>query len=198
VSLILERVRRFLLAIREESLQEKHSDLRTFSRLELIAVFDGLFGDLVDFSETMDIMFFQGLLDAERKKGLSYDGYFVTDFGIKYLRNPRLLSLDDDTELQELQQKIISTDWTGLAKRVGPEQSIEIKKLSNSLLSVIMQSDADIQTRTDACKRIEAVIVLLDAPNEPWQEIVGLLNHPTVTAFLAALNLLQFIIGLAN
>lgn len=45
---------------------------------------------------------------------------------------------------------------------------------------------------------IEAVIILLDSPNVPWPEIIRLLNHPTVTASLAALYLLQFIVGLAT
>jgi len=73
-----------------------------------------------------------------------------------------------------------------------------IRAKAKSLLLAIMQSDADIETRTDACKRVEAAILLLEAPNVPWREIVNLLAHPTVTAFLAALNLIQFILGFAQ
>ena len=90
-----------------------------------------------------------------------------------------------------------STNWTGLAKAVGPRQLQNIQDHTKALQIAIMQSDSDIQTKTDACKRVEAVLLLLEAPNVPWREVVGLLNHPSVTAFLAAVSLIQFIIGLA-
>jgi hypothetical protein len=198
VSIIQQKFWHFLAAIRKESLEGEYSGRHTFTRPELMTVFRNLFGNMTDFSEVMDTMFFQGVLDAEQKMGMNFEGYFVTDFGIKTLRDPSFLSFNDDSEFQETQQKISSIDWTGLAKNVSPEQSLEIKKQSKLLLSIIMQSDTDLQTRTDACKRIEAVIILLDAPNKPWREIVSLLNHPTVTAFLAALSLLQFIIGMVK
>jgi hypothetical protein len=102
-----------------------------------------------------------------------------------------------ERELRATHAAVDSTDWTGLAKSVSAAQAVIIREKSNSLLATIMQSDADIQTRTDACKRIEAVLLLLEAPNVPWREVVGLLTHPTVTAFLAALSLIQFIIGMA-
>ena len=93
--------------------------------------------------------------------------------------------------------RVDTTDWTGLAKAVSPQNLRAIRDQSKALQLAIMQSDADIQTKTDACKRVEAVIVLLEAPNVPWREVVNLLNHPTVTAFFAAVSLIQFIIGLA-
>jgi hypothetical protein len=93
--------------------------------------------------------------------------------------------------------EVDTTDWTGLAKAVSPQQLLTIKDHSRALQIAIMQSDADIQTKTDACKRVEAVLLLLEAPNVPWREVVALLNHPSVTAFLAAVSLIQFIIGLA-
>ncbi|KLE32835.1 hypothetical protein AAW01_02070 [Aurantiacibacter gangjinensis] len=103
----------------------------------------------------------------------------------------------DAPELERIQHAIDSTDWTGLGKAITRQKAVVIREKTDALLQAIIQSDADMETRTDACKRVEAAIVLLEAPNVPWREVVGLLNHPTVTAFLAALNLLQFIIGLA-
>lgn len=97
-----------------------------------------------------------------------------------------------------MDQLIDSTDWTGLGKKISKQNTAKIRKKSESLLKAIVQSDADVQTKIDACKRVEAVIVLLEAPNVPWRQVADLLNHPSVTAFLTALNILQFIIGLAS
>lgn len=97
-----------------------------------------------------------------------------------------------------LDQLIDSTDWTGLGKKINKDNVTKIRRKSESLLKAIIQSDADAQTKIDACKRVEAVIVLLEAPNVPWRQVVDLLNHPSVAAFLTALNIIQFIIGLAS
>jgi predicted nuclease of predicted toxin-antitoxin system len=93
--------------------------------------------------------------------------------------------------------RVDTSTWTGLGKNVSPANLQIIKDKAKALQVAIMQSDADFETKTDACKRVEAAIVLLEAPNVPWKEVVSLLNHPTVTAFLAAISLIQFIIGLA-
>ena len=90
-----------------------------------------------------------------------------------------------------------TTDWTGLSKAVGPQNLAIIRERTTALQLAIMQSDADIQLKTDACKRVEAVLILLEAPNVPWREVVSLLNHPAVTAFFATASIIQFIIGLA-
>jgi len=131
--------------------------------------------------------------------------FFLTetgvDEGLQLITNFRRLQerLDRDDNAESLSQSVIdSTDWTGLSKAITHHHSLVIRAKAKSLLLAIMQSDADIETRTDACKRVEAAILLLEAPNVPWREIVNLLAHPTVTAFLAALNLIQFILGFAQ
>ncbi len=93
--------------------------------------------------------------------------------------------------------RVDTADWTGLAKAVSPQNIKTIRDQSKALQLAIMQSDADIQTKTDACKRVEAVIILLEAPNVPWREVVSLLSHPALNAFFATTSLIQFIIGLA-
>ena len=112
--------------------------------------------------------------------------------GANAVRNDRAIP-----ELEKLQEVIDSTDWTGLGKAITHEKAVVVRQRTNALLEAIIQSDGDIGTRTDACKRVEAAIVLLEAPNVPWREVVNLLNHPSVTAFLAALSLIQFILGMA-
>lgn len=104
----------------------------------------------------------------------------------------------DNHDLSEIQRRIDSTNWTGLGNAISPSDAKLIRKKSKTLLAAIMQSDCDVQTKTDACKRVEAVIVLLEAPNVPWREVVSLLNHPTVSAFLVTLNILQLILGMAS
>jgi hypothetical protein len=104
--------------------------------------------------------------------------------------------IEDYTE-RELQIAVDSTDWTGLSKAVGPVNLAIIRERTTALQLAIMQSEADIQLKTDACKRVEAVMILLEAPNVPWREVVSLLNHPTVTTFFAAASIIQFIIELA-
>lgn len=99
-------------------------------------------------------------------------------------------------DIESLQTTIDSTDWTGLGKAISHEKVVLIREKSDALLQAIIQSDGDIGTRTDACKRVEAAITLLEAPNVPWREVVALLNHPTVTAFLAGISLIQLIIGM--
>lgn len=102
------------------------------------------------------------------------------------------------SNINDVQKVIDSTDWTGLGKRVGKNDAIRIRKSARSLLAAIVQSEADAQTKADACKRVEAVILLLEAPNVPWRQVVELLNHPTVTAFLAAVSLIQLILGMTS
>ena len=129
-------------------------------------------------------------------------GFFLTeqgvDEGLSLIRNFRRF-FDQDHELSQFDvishEVIDSTDWTGLGKAISREHSLIIRSKANSLLQAIIQSDADISSRTDACKRVEAAITLLEAPNVPWREVVNLLAHPSVSAFLAALNLIQFILG---
>ncbi len=147
-------------------------------------------------SEIIDIAAYEGLLDARNKQGPIFEDFFLTDHGREILSDPE--SFQVGAYEQETVDLIDSTDWTGLAKSISPAQKFEIRGKANELLSLIIQSDADEQTRLDACKRVEAVVCLLEAPNSPWRDIVSLLNHPSVTAFLAALNLIQFIIGIAK
>ena len=188
----------FLSLVREIETRNPGGRPQSISRKDLISLYNLNFEQNGKFSEVLDLLFFHGLMDADSKANHQFAGYFVTDFGVRFLRDPSKFPFLDDADASAIQRQIDSTDWTGLGKRIGPEQSIEIRKISKSLLSAIIQSDADIQTRTDACKRVEAVLLLLEAPNVPWREVVSLLNHPTVTAFLATLNLIQFIIGMAS
>ena len=113
------------------------------------------------------------------------------------LASPEIRDESDAAE-PSIYELIDSTDWTGLGKKISQENVIKIRKKTDSLLNAIIQSDADTQTKIDACKRVEAVILLLDAPNVPWRQVVELLNHSSVTAFLTALNIIQLIIGLAS
>nr|WP_057882762.1 DUF1508 domain-containing protein [Tsuneonella troitsensis] len=99
---------------------------------------------------------------------------------------------------EKIQRAVDSANWTGLGKAISAQKSAVIRLRANELLQTIIQSDGDIETRADACKRVEAALVLLEAPNVPWREVVNLLNHPAVTASLAALSLIQFILGLSN
>ena len=170
----------------------------TYSRSDLIYFFHTDFANKSDFSEVIDLLFYHEFMNARKKNGIPFEDYYLTLRGLEFGRNPSLFSLEDLNSLSELRKKIESTDWTGLARNVSPAHSRVIREKSQALLSAIIQSDADIQTRTDACKRVEAVIVLLDAPNAPWREIVDLLNHPTVTAFFAAVSLLQFLLGIGT
>lgn len=121
--------------------------------------------------------------------------YRMTDIGLEELQR---LEKSRNKKPDGLLAEIDSTDWTGLGKRVSPEQARSIKLKAQELLCLIVQSDADSQTKTNAMVRVEAVIKLLEAPNVPWREIVYLLNNPSVTAFLAALNLLQLLLGIAT
>jgi hypothetical protein len=126
-----------------------------------------------------------------------YDYLYPKFNNVELYGNGDLLPLGD-ADQQSIQSAIDSTNWTGLSTRISAEDSVIIRERAKVLLLAIMQSDADIQSRTDACKRVEAVIVLLEAPNVPWREVVGLLNHPSVTALFAALSLIQFLIGLSS
>ena len=160
-------------------------------------------------SAILERMVSDGLLEVKRSETDKEEYYEASSnvlahprYDYLYPRYVHAEQTDDealsDHERRELQKAIDSTNWTGLAKRVSKEDAAIIRERTKSLQLAIMQSDADIQTRADACKRVEAVIILLEAPNVPWPEIVRLLNHPTVTASLAALNILQFIVGLAT
>ncbi|MFN3423234.1 MAG: YegP family protein [Novosphingobium meiothermophilum] len=107
------------------------------------------------------------------------------------------LSGSDRLDIEDINQSINNTDWVCLAKGISNQDLALIQKRSKDLLASIIQSDADARTKADACKRVEAIIVLLEAPDVPWRQVIELLNHPAVTAFLAAVSLLQFILGMA-
>src|SRR3546814_8278554 len=85
-----------------------------------------------------------------------------------------------------------------LVKEDKPRKCDQDSKKIRILFEGNLPVKADSQTKIDACKRVEAVILLLDAPNVPWRQVVELLNHSSVTAFLTALNIIQLIIGLAS
>ena len=100
--------------------------------------------------------------------------------------------------VEHLQIDFDSTDWTGLSKKVSIENLKHINQKISALNDAILQSDADAQTKLNAIKRVEAVQALLEAPDVPWRAVVEILNYPSITAFLTALNIIQFIIGLAK
>lgn len=166
--------------------------------MDLINFFHGAFENKGDFTEVIDLLFFNKLMDADSKKNGHAEGYFITELGVEFLRRPQDFVLEDGRLARLKAIQVDSTDWTGLAKAVTPQKLQTIKEHSKALQVAIMQSDADIETKADACKRVEAVITLLEAPNVPWREVVSLLNHPSVTALLAAINLIQLIIGMGN
>jgi hypothetical protein len=153
------------------------------------------FDDKENLKAILDQMVLDGLLQRDWADSEIEPSYRATEQG----EYEAVFGLDgyipSGSSLEPIQ--VDTTDWTGLAKAVSPENLKIIREHSKALQIAIMQSDADIETKNDACKRVEAVITLLDAPNVPWREVVSLLNHPTVTAFLAAVSLIQFIIGMA-
>jgi hypothetical protein len=187
----------FLRSLREQSFKKDDGGLSTFSRMEMIRIFQDTFQGGDDISEVFDLLHYNKLLDAESKVNGNFEGHFVTDLGIEFLRNPERFSVIDGEVRRVSTIEVDTTDWTGLSKAVSPQNLSAIREKTTELQLAIMQSDADIQLKTDACKRVEAVLILLEAPNVPWREVVSLLNHPSVTALLAAVNLIQFIIGMA-
>ncbi|UYH55733.1 hypothetical protein N6L26_04020 [Qipengyuania sp. SS22] len=154
--------------------------------------------------EILDDAYKAGLIEFRGSNSARNAEMMITHQGILETNFSAYIDPDDDghvdhqSELDDLQKKIDSTSWTGLAVAASPAKIAIIREKSEALYQAIMQSDADLETRTNACKRVQAVILLLEAPNSPWPEIVSLLNHPSVTAFLATMNLLQFILGMAN
>lgn len=160
-------------------------------------------------SAILERMASDGLLERKSSPDSAQVYYRASDNALTHPRYdylyPRFVHEDEtderafsDAERHDLYRAIDSTNWTGLSKKIGPKDVKAIREKSKLLQQAIMQSDSDIQTKMDACKRVEAVIVLLEAPNAPWPEIVRLLSHPTVASFLATLSLLQFIVGLAQ
>lgn len=186
----------FLRAVSDYSLRVHGTTSSSLTRNELHQLYREKISTKLSFSELMDELFFHGLMDARIKSGLSYNNFFVTDLGLAFVRDPSSLNSSLENGLLPLQVKVDSADWTGLGKKVSPDHAKIIRSKANELLAAIIQSDADEVTRLDACKRVEAVICLLDAPNTPWREVAMLLSHPAVTAFFAAISLLQFLVGL--
>ncbi|MEA1619666.1 hypothetical protein SOQ14_12130 [Erythrobacter sp. T5W1-R] len=167
-----------------------------FSRLDLIKLINDNVTTEHSPGEIMDAASYNGFLDARNKRGPVFEDFYVTNAGRDFVNDPsKFENLEDSTEKARL---IDSTDWTGLSKAISYEQKVVIRAKANELLSLIIQSDADEQTRLDACKRVEAVICLLEAPNSPWRDIVTILTHPVLQTFFASTSLIQFIVGIAS
>jgi hypothetical protein len=187
----------FLRSLREQALANGDGGVTTFSRMEMIRIFQGKFQGGDDISEVFDLLHFNKLMDAESKVNGKFEGHYITDLGIEFLRNPERFSVVDGEVRRVRTIEVDTTDWTGLSKAVTPQNLTIIREKTTALQLAILQSDADSQLKMDACKRVEAVITLLEAPNVPWREVVSLLSHPALNAFFATTSLIQFIIGLA-
>jgi hypothetical protein len=187
----------FLRSLREQAVASGDVEVATFSRIEMIRLFQGMFQGGDDISEVFDLLHYNKLMDADSKVNGNFEGHYITDLGVEFLRHPERFSVVDGEVRRVSTIEVDTTDWTGLSKAVSPQNLSIIREKTTELQLAIMQSDADIQLKTDACKRVEAVLILLEAPNVPWREVVALLSHPAVNAFFAATSLIQFIIGLA-
>jgi hypothetical protein len=120
------------------------------------------------------------------------------DPSLKFPSGATHLSSATEPELAVRPPTAHSIDWTGLSKKVSIANLSDIKAKISALKASIDQSDADYQTKMNAFKRADAIQCLLEAPDVPWREIVELLQSPYFTAFLSALSLAQFIIGLGS
>jgi hypothetical protein len=101
-------------------------------------------------------------------------------------------------DASKIQIAIDSTDWTGLSKKISASDLGEIRIRVTALKQSIIQSGTDEQTKLNAIARADAIANLLEAPDVPWREVVQILNSPALSAFLVVVNIIQFIIGLAN
>ena len=104
---------------------------------------------------------------------------------------------EDEPDAPEV-PSFASANWTGITDRLGAEHRARINDLSGALLAAVRQSDLDERSKITACKHIEAVQILLEAPDPPWKAIVELLNQPALIAFLTAVDILRLIWGAAS
>lgn len=84
-------------------------------------------------------------------------------------------------------------NWKSIQLEKKDIQTIRAK--ASELVESIKQSNLEGRIRKNALAHANAVLILLEAPDPPWKQVVELLNQPGICAFLNAITILQLIVA---
>ena len=186
----------FLQLVRDDAFSKNANGLGAHSRSELISLFHSNFENKGDFSQILDLLFFNKLMDADSKQNGQFEGYFVTELGIDVLRHPDKFVLNKGELNRRAPDRVDATAWTGKKLILTDERAIiEVRQLSSELRERIYQTRFESNSDSQDLKSLADALVSVCAMAEPdLSPMERILAHPkfklyaTLTAGIAAIR----------
>jgi len=186
----------FLKLVREDSLRHNGNGVHTYTRSDLSSLFRENFKNKGDFSEIFDLVFFNGLMDAESKSTPQFEGYYITDFGIQFLRRPDAFSVRNDEPTDDGLRSHDSKTWTGKRLVLVDAELISriagnAHQLRNAVHAIEFQSNSDSQ---DLKGLADALVAVCEMAEPELSIIDQITSHPkfktyaTLVVFVATIR----------
>ncbi|MBX9884903.1 MAG: hypothetical protein K2X68_08010 [Novosphingobium sp.] len=159
----------------------------THTRTDLIGLFQTVLPDGTNFSQVLDLAFYYGLMDAHSKNSATYDGYFITDQGLDFIRSPGSAVSINELLSEASTTLVDSSVWTGLPKSgvlsegARTRLKVALKLLDNG----VEEFEATNEERAQARAYLLALHAFTDAPEPPAELIWKII---TVAAALSGIG----------
>ena len=175
-----EKMVSFLRVLREKSFELSPNGLASFSRNDLTRLYRESFGETEDVSEVLDMLAFNRMIDAESKSRPTFEGFFITEEGIEFLRRPDQFEVIDGDINRRKVAKVDATAWTGKRliltdERVIRDLRIKVSELRDKVLTMRIESNSDSQ---DIKALVEALVDLCEMAAPDLGLIERILSHP--------------------
>jgi hypothetical protein len=178
----------FLGLIREQSFSKHDGGLATFSGMGFFSLFQSASPNDGNLSQNIDLEANNKLLDAESKTGPKFEGLFLTDLGVEFLRRPDAFVLNNG---RKTRRKIIDVDtsaWTGLkAVRIHAANATIVSSLIEAAIDQLSTSQEGSEATVQAAAYLRAANELVNAPDPPSIVIWDLVQEAAAVAGLLQL-----------
>ena len=166
--------------------------------MDLINFFHGTFENRGDFTQVIDLLFFNKLMDVESKNNGNAEGYFITDLAVEFLRRPDQFVVENGEVSRRKTTKVDATSWTGKQliltdERVISELRIKVSELRDTVHLMRIESNSDSQ---DLKGLVEALVNLCDMAAPDLGVIERILAHPKFKLTASLVNAASAIRGL--
>ena len=187
----------FLRMLRDQSFQKHDAGFATFSRMDLIASFHATFENKSDFSEVADLLFYNSLLDAESKQNGVFEGIFLTDLAIEFLRRPDQFEVCDGEVVRRQITNVDATAWTGKRLILADEKAIielrvRASELRDRIYLIKFESNSDSQ---DLKALAEALVSVCEMAEPDLGLVERIISHPTFRLYSGVINFVSAVRG---
>ena len=194
-----QKMTTFLKLLREQGFKKNEEGLATFSRMEMIRLFNEAFEGGDDINEVFDLLNFNKLMDAESKVNGTFEGHFITNLGVEYLRYPENFVVLDGEVTRHDVIKVDTTSWTGLtAVRINARNARIVSSLIDTALGHLNKSEQGNEAIMQASAYLKAAQQLVDAPDPPSAVIWDMIQKAATIVSLAQVFYTIFQAALLN